>query len=224
MVSRVGVVIPVRGQHELTLAILSQLVMMEDWHECMVLNDGTDHETETVLYDARAFDKRVHYVSTPARGIYEKWSDGLDWACAQDCEYVAFLNNDLRLAPGTFAALASALDKEKRAAIAYPNYDLSTPWAGIRYTTGTYRHGGMSGFAFMLRAAAVDWSPLIDPRFQWWGGDDDLAFNLEARGWAQARVLGLHVEHLNEGTARHHPELAEQKARDLAAVLEKWGR
>lgn len=227
MVARIGVVIPVRGQHELTRTILGQLQAMPDWHVAMVFNNGDDEETRRTLATARSDDRRLRFMDTPTDGIYQMWGRGLDWARFAGCDYVAFLNNDVRLYPGTFAHLARLLDNAPRAALAYPDYGETRPelrMGHTRVTHGTYRLGGMCGYAFMLRVDAVDWEPFIDPRFQWWGGDDDLAFQLEAKGWDQVRALGLPVAHMNEGTARHHPEVSEHKAADLAAVVAKWGR
>jgi hypothetical protein len=140
---------------------------------------------------------------------------------------VAIINNDLQITPGTIEVLAETMRKDARIWITYPDYDKpagTEPHVeGVRFTSGTYRHGGMSGFIFMLRGEMMTWQPLVDERFQWWGGDDDIAFTVEQQGGRQARVVGLGVTHLMEGTARHH-DLGAKKQADLAAVIEKWGR
>jgi GT2 family glycosyltransferase len=152
------------------------------------------------------------------------WHKGFELAKSFKADYVAILNNDLELFPNTIQTLANALSYNKEAWISYPDYNaIKSGTINYKETKGTYRHGGMSGFCFMLRIELIDWSPLVDPGFGWYGGDDDIAFEVEARGGKQIRVLGLPVGHLKEGTARHH-DLGAQKAADMAYIFEKWGR
>jgi glycosyltransferase involved in cell wall biosynthesis len=219
-----NIVLPVRDQLAMTESICNQLMKQPGWEKAWIFDNGSVDSTPDYLKALRLQDDRFVPIYSSA-GIYEMWNLGLLLACEAD--YVAIINNDLELSPGLIAAMSLSLDNNPQIGLVYPDYDLAVADGsfpiGLRYTAGTYRHGGMSGFCFMLRNAAVDWAPLVDPQFQWWGGDDDIAFNLEARGWLQARLEGFPVDHLNEGTARHH-DLSAMKAADMARIIEKWGR
>lgn len=218
------IVIPVRDQLHLTHSIVTQLANMDGWNHCWILDNGSVDDTEEWLRDWCKVNSR--FTRLPAEGmkIYEMWDWG--FTSARYADHVLFLNNDVELHPYTIVALNNALDAFDSNWIAYPDYSGPVAFGNMcnyRVTSGTYRHGGMSGFCFMLKRAKVDWEPLVDPQFIWWGGDDDIAFNVEARHGRQVRVVGLPIVHLLEGTARHH-DLGEQKGKDLAAVIEKWGR
>jgi hypothetical protein len=219
------IVMPVRDQLHLTETICRQLTIQPGWDRAWIFDNGSVDKTAGYLRDLHARDRRFTRVDATDSDIYSMWDSG--FRRAPRSANVAIINNDLHLAPNTFVELSRVLDDHADVGVVYPNYDLEVADGvtarGIRYTSGTYRHGGMSGFCFMVRASAVDWEPLVDPRFRWWGGDDDIAFNLEARGWLQARVEGLPVDHLHEGTARHH-DLGFTKAEDMARIIEKWGR
>lgn len=219
----VHVVIPVRDVVDVTKSICEQIQQQAGWDHCWIYDNGSTDSTPEYL---ATLDSRFTTIIAPELKIYEMWDAGFQRAAGAGAEAVAFLNNDIDLGPFTFYSLANAL-YDDRNAISYPDYDLSTKerhhFTGFRQTYGTYRHGGMSGFCFMLKVSKVDWFPLVDPQFIWWGGDDDIAFNVEMRGWKQIRVLGLPVDHHNEMTARHH-NLGEQKGKDLEAVYRKWGK
>ena len=219
------VVIPVRDQLHLTRYICEQLKEQPGWDKCWIYDNGSVDGTAEYLMEIFLDDPRFQPVEATGFGIYEMWDHGFSQAKMDGADFVAFLNNDIRLFENTFDRLNEILNSDEKAWIVYPDYNstMKTSPSGWRETKGTYRHGGMSGFCFMLRADKIDWSPLVDPIFKWWGGDDDIAFNVEKRGGRQIRVLGLPVAHMNEGTARHH-NLGAQKAADLQAVLKKWGR
>jgi glycosyltransferase involved in cell wall biosynthesis len=221
------IVLPVRDQLSLTASILEQRSQQGGWERCWIFDNGSTDGTDEYLRRVFQRDARFHPMRADGYGIYEMWSEGFHLARGRGAGHVAFLNNDLMLARETIDQLNVALSAAEDYWIAYPDYDRSTLqcWEprSLRETHGTYRHGGMSGFCFMLKAAKVAWAPLVDPRLEWWCGDDDIAFEVEARGGKQVRVVGLGIDHLNEGTARHH-DLGAQKAADMAACLAKWGR
>lgn len=222
------VVVPVRDQLTLTSSLCDQL-RGETFERCWVFDNGSTDGTADYVRQLSGRDPRFRLIPAAGRGIYEMWTSGVIVARLQhrDAVNVAILNNDLFLAPGTIGHLADALRSDPGLWAVYPDYDrplaAGVKLDGLGYTAGTYRHGGLSGFCFMVAGERLNWSPLIDPTFHWWGGDDDLAFEIESRGGKQARVRGLPVEHLCEGTAVHH-DLHAQKAADLAAVVAKWGR
>lgn len=220
------VVIPVRDQLTYTAGIVTQLADQDGWERCWIFDNGSVDDTPAYLSALQERDGRFTVVDAPGLGIYSMWESGIQRARDAGADHVAVLNNDLRLAPQTIERLNAALDEHPDVWVSYPDYEHPASHAaaegGIRYTSGTFRHDGMAGFCFMLRVAPLTWRPLIDPQFRWWGGDDDLAFEIEARGGRQARVLGLGVTHYGEGTARHHDGL--DGITDLHRVVAKWSR
>ena len=219
------IVIPVRDQIHLTQSMVEQLIGQPGWDKCWIFDNGSEDDTWQYLMEVSEQVPEIIPMSAATMGIYEMWDGGFHLAKIAGAEYVAILNNDLVLQPNTIQILKNALAYNKQAWIAYPDYNQQENAGNINYRTtkGTYRHGGMSGFCFMLRTEPIDWTPLVDPIFKWWGGDDDIAFNVEAKGGEQVRVVGLGVEHLMEGTARHH-DLGRQKSADMLSIFKKWGR
>lgn len=224
------IVVPVRGRLDLTMALVEQLEEQSGWRYCLILDNGSEDGTESYLRDLGEDDRVFLHSRWPYDGIYDLWSKGFQWARIGGADAVLFLNNDILLSPALILRLSTVLEHHPEAGIAYPDYELShevdtIEWAAVEQTRGTYRHGGMSGYCFLLRTAAVTWpDPFIDPIFQWWGGDDDIAFNVERAGWTQLRALGHGITHYGESTAIQHPEKAAMKAADLSAVFSKWGR
>lgn len=219
------IVVPVRDRVDLTQNLAEQLESQDGWEKCWIFDNGSKDDTWNYLISLNKKDARFFPVNADNIGIYDMWSEGYKRAREEQANFVAILNNDLLLAPNTISILRTGLIVNKKAWISYPDYNNLTFMNPISYkiTKGTYRHGGMSGFCFMLKTESIDWEPLVDSQFKWWGGDDDIAFEVEKREGQQIRILGLPVTHLMEGTARHY-DLGEQKAMDLQAVLKKWGR
>lgn len=218
------IVIPVKNQMHLTQDIVEQLKEQNTWKKCWIFDNGSTDGTWHYLMDLYNNDSRFWPVMASEDGIYDMWDSGFTLARHDGAEFICIFNNDLKLFPNTIQELKSALVNNHSAWISYPDYNANQPsYIQYRETSGTYRHGGMSGFCFMLRADKIDWMPLVDPRFKWWGGDDDIAFEVEKRGGKQIRVIGLPVQHLNEGTARHH-DLGLQKTLDMQSIHDKWGR
>jgi hypothetical protein len=87
-----------------------------------------------------------------------------------------------------------------------------------RPTHGTYRHGGMSGWAY---ATTGETWPGIDPNLNWWAGDDDLAANIQVAGGSQLRV-GIPTWHAGSATATQHPDRIGDPRADLEHFTHKW--
>lgn len=222
------IVIPVRNQLEFTKSVTQQLKSMPGWEKCFIFDNGSVDDTPSFLEQLSSDFPRFIPINAEGKTIYEMWDWGFN--LAEGADHVLFLNNDLEMHPQTIVHLNKALASNDNVWISYPDYSIKVTYPGFagdltnyKITRGTFRHGGMSGFCFMLKKSKINWSPLVDPQFIWWGGDDDIAFEVEKRGGQQVRVLSLPLTHLIEGTARHH-DLGAQKAKDLKAVIRKWGR
>jgi hypothetical protein len=168
----------------------------------------------------------------PDLGLYGMWH--VIWETAartaeqlEQSEWeVAFLNSDIDLLPGSIMQMREALREHDLGAIA-PDYNRrcfeGREVPGIRQVKGSYRHGGMPGWCFMLRGELYNQGLRIDRDFEWWCGDDDVFFQVEQLGWPLGILEGLPVDHVGEATARHHDWTELAKARDMKRLEAKWG-
>lgn len=220
------VVVPVRDAIEHTRAFLG-CMREQAVDSILVLDNGSKRPTRELI--AAHGDRFVERVDARGLGIYEMWNLGFGLASAGGAANVLMSNNDVLLPDGGVEALSTALRAVDGVWATYPDYDW--PWArgyvprGIRYTEGVLGDGGLFGACFMLRGEAIPWEPLVsDPAYEWWFGDNHLARQIREEGGRQARVVGLPVAHVNEGTARHHRELAGMKQRDRSRWIESERR
>lgn len=236
----IHVCVPMRDEHPLTRALVRSLVQDSEFVRLAIFDNGTTAPTGRRWLEAvehGRFGAGVEVVRRPRATIYqiwnEAWRDALVAARAGTPVELAILNNDIDVPPGFLGHLARAL----RAApddvwITYPDWRLDpcegAQPRGLTPTRGTWRAGGMSGFAFMLKPEKHDsagW-PFIDERFEWLCGDGDLVRQMELRGGTAARVEGLGLRHRRRATSsngRNAWTLAAGQ-RDLARSREKYGR
>lgn len=222
------IVIPVRNNLSLTQSMVSQLQDQEGWRHCLVFNNGSTDDTREYLDALTYDDDRFYPHLTPDKTIYEMWSLGFEYSKINQADYVAIFNNDLILAPNTIESFNSHMDQNLYTSIVYPDYNVSVEsesvWrGGYRYTKGTYRDGGVSGFCFQLRTSAITWNPLVDPGFKLWYGDDDLAHSVQKAGGKQARLIGLPLDHIGQATCNQYPEMFAGIPADKEYFEEKWG-
>lgn len=225
------VVIPFRGKLEMTGDLVHQLANYGGADEVHLFDNDSPEGPDAVEDWAWGLghpNVTVHH--RPDATITQMWNEGWQWALEESAGpqvNVAFLNNDITVPPGFLQRLARDLRDHDEAWISYPDYDHQGAVAdlGVRVTQGSFRHGGMCGWAFMLKGeAARHGLPFVDEQFQWWCGDDDLAFAVQACGFAQLRCLGLPVAHRGSVTAHERPELHEIGYQDMQRLKEKWGR
>lgn len=193
-----------------------QLVIVE-WHGGELLYQQ-DALARLVSVFERDRERRLRIVNARGVPFYELWNDGVRRAIAElghDC-HVAILNNDLRWVPGMLRELSVALTTHPLVGITYPDYeaDEHAPTGELRATTGTYRVGGMSGFAFMLDAEVWRTVGGFDTKYHLWYGDDDFELRTRMAGWQVARVLGVPVTHLHSRTTNARPDLVALTGRD----------
>jgi hypothetical protein len=78
----------------------------------------------------------------------------------------------------------------------------------------------------MIKSEALNSGmPFVDERFVYWGGDDDIAQNVDKLGKKQIRVNNTWSDHLNENTSSRPEFQWMQKAKENDRILlkEKWG-
>jgi GT2 family glycosyltransferase len=99
------------------------------------------------------------------------------------------------------------------------------PWRiRVTPTKGLAMEGGMTGWAFALKAEAFRSElPLIDERLKFYSGDRDLVHSVEMAGYRAARVDGLPCTHQRGATRKRRPELKEQQDRDIHLWWSKDG-
>lgn len=221
---RTAVAFPVRDQAHFTKDLLGDL-RSESFERAWVLDNGSTDST-AVLVDTWP-DPRISRLYRPDARIYDLWNEAFALSKEAGIDVLVLLNNDLRLHAGTVAHLAHFLGRTPEAWIVSPDpaRRVADGLGSLkpRRAYGTFRHGGICGFAF---AAAIgrDWpDPPIDPVFEWWYGDDDLVFSALERGGMAFRIEGLPVDHVGEGTARLDPTRAEKIQRDEDRFVAKWG-
>ncbi len=223
-----SIVIPVRDNLHLTQSICDQLMDQPGWDVAHIFDNGSEDDTWQYLNDLAYMDTRFTPWFSPYRTIYEMWNMGFQFSADDGASSIAFLNNDITLSGGLIYAMSQVLEETTNVGIVYPDYHLRVGRGvhpGIpRYTHGTYRHGGMSGFCFMVRVGAISWRPLVDSNLRLWYGDDDIAFSIEKAGWQQLRLTGWPVDHIGQATCNQHPEVFADIPDDKKYFEKKWGR
>lgn len=210
------VAIPTIGKSSLLRPLLEDLMSDPAVAEVILYVNQPD-----VHLDIPPFSK-IYTKQVPERSIYHSWNKAISYAAYQG-DYLAILNDDIRFTchhPMTYAT--EIMDEHQEVTVLGFNY---TGNAGrhLYYTHGSYRHGGIGGFAFCVSPAHTD---LVDTGFEWWGGDDDLFFSAEKNYGAQACAIAgnLTVEHpLPETSAVTQEWTNEAKGRDMKYLAEKWG-
>jgi len=243
--------IPVRGRLDLTTALLGQLEDDGGYVAILVFDNGSPADELAVLRKW-AGNGRIKLHETPNHSITSMWN--AMWSLVVDRHgadpaNLAVLNNDLVLPPRFIEHLSHALrepipDGFPVPWVVYPDYNLAplvrdpgrVP-TGIRTpTTGSYRHGGICGWAWMARTENRDAIAAasvargggqvcrpIDETMLFWCNDDDLAFSVVEAGGGVYRVDGLPVFHIGEASGVT-PEQHSQRQADLARCFAKWRR
>lgn len=209
---RVYVVIPFKDEPQLTSSVVRQLQDEGGFYRAFLYDNGSAPNSLEDVRHQIGDDGRFEIIEAAELGIYAMWNAGWEKAIddSHDC-YVLFLNNDITFGHWFVQTLSWVLDHNDDVGIAYPNYDRNVSEGKnvpdvIQYlpTRGTYKDGGMCGWAFMLRGRLVDEGlPFVDENLQWWYGDDHIEMNVRNLGYMVVRVLGIPVDHINEATARN---------------------
>ena len=176
-----------------------------------------------LLLNVLAFDRVATHVMDSdlfAHRVYAMWNAGALVARMEGADWIAVLNDDVTLVPGTLPLMAEALRSDPTVGVVYP--DCAAPMAGLpasidlERTAGTWGAGGLTGFCFMFRADAP--LPVFDEGYHLWYGDDAFEEGVRAAGYGVARVRGLPVVHEPMGsTARDMdywgPRIEQDRAR-----------
>jgi len=171
--------------------------------------------------DAALSSGRFVVKRNPNATIYSTWNFGISQATDLGTE-CAVLNDDIVLPPRSLSAARHVMVTEGMTLVGLnysePHREVSYD-AGFRHVYGTYRTGGFGGFAFVLAPGA----PLVDIRFQWWYGDDDLAERVKLSGGRMAVALGAPVDHPQPSlTGNAHPWTQVAAGEDTSLFRQLW--
>lgn len=220
--------IPMMNLHEETAAVIADLEG-DAFDELIIFDHGSD-DPATLAW-LREVEQRPR-IRVDRRGVipeeslYRAWNDtirqALDRFPLPEVD-VVLLNNDVRLPRGFVRFLANALrSDDPHIMIAFPDknapIEAGLPDAvRVTRTRGLHPDGGLTGWAFALKAEAFrGMLPFIDERLKIYSGDRDLVHAVETRGYYAAQVDGLPCHHVLGTTRRRRPEIKEQQERDIA--------
>lgn len=168
-------------------------------------------------------DDRIQVVDLSDKGvsIYHGWRYAIHKAKWHNT-YLTILNDDITFTcenPIT-NGIAHFVEDPNLAVLGF-NYREAVPNSSLRsYIWGSYRHGGVSGAAFMV-------DPVLcaepDPRYCWWFGDDSLFIDTSNRGKAVAIANYLTYDHVSETTARNHQWTFDARHKDIELWREQHG-
>lgn len=156
----------------------------------------------------------------PGENLHHIWNQGAhlarDWRKA---DYIAILNDDIILPPGTLACIAQAMDNANLAcAGADPKAPFGiAPSAKAAPVTGSVERlmQHVTTWCFLVKADA--WQD-IDEQYEWWWGAGDLFVKIQEAGGRLGQIKGLGITHVGSGTARDFPWTQAAKLRDA----ERW--
>lgn len=238
-------VIPVLGKWaEFTRPLLEHL-RSEDGgvDRVIVLDNGSPKEDWDALRGyaewANGEDDRLMpwlTVREETAGIYALWNQGFRDAAIMTRVPpgpfdVAVLNNDIRLHPGSLTRLQEALRKSEDLWVVSPDpmvpFDRGLGQTRLQRVSGTYRHGGMAGFCFVMKGEVWDDSARwglgpFDEEYLWWYGDDDFAFRVETMGGRIAKDAGVPIHHVSGGSGPPVFDLDDAIARDRTTFAKTW--
>jgi hypothetical protein len=165
-------------------------------------------ELEPLLAVLKADGVCVHLTVDPEDSehrIYRMWNDGADAARAHGARYIAVLNDDISLVPGTLPLFArmfaghEALRKPSEPPLGalHPEARLE-PWA-LPSDPRVEPTGVLLGCCFFFRA---DIGIRFDESYRWWYGDNQFDKDLRQAGWLVGRAVGVPYHHRPETSTR----------------------
>ena len=203
---RVSVVVVSRDRRELLHACLASLEKSDGRDNIQVIvvdNGSTDGSAQL---DSEF--PRVQFVRVPKNFGLTK-AMNLGWRAA-DSPYVFFLHDDTEVEPHAVAALADALDQHDEAAAACPllvdGEGRPAPQLGALPPNGEWRPAQVSGIeplaveyprgaALMMRVRLITAVRQIDERYGQFGGDADLAAQIQRASKTILLLPNVKVRH-----------------------------
>lgn len=151
----------------------------------------------------------VHLIVDPhdsEHRIHRMWNDGADAARAHGAKFIAMLNDDITILPGTLPLLARMCARRK-VGLVYP--DIHAPWGPLPddppFVPGAVDDSGrhICGFCFLFRAET---GVRFDESFHWWYGDNQFHKDVLSAGWTAGYADGLSIRHRESSSASRHDD------------------
>lgn len=222
-------VIPTALESALLGELLLELVD-QNIDQVFLFDNSTTQDAEDVLDVFDYAPRNIEVIPALGERLYAMWNRGWELALRYSKGYpvnVAFLNDDIAIGSHFIDTLGTWLRSDEKWWCVYPDYNaliFGVTSETITATTGTFKDGGMCGWAFMIRGELLRAPlPAIDEHFVWWCGDDDLARQITMHGGLIGRVNGLGLRHVGSASARNHPELDAIGWEDMARLQRKYG-
>jgi hypothetical protein len=209
-----------------TIGLVLKYLLDNNIKEVAIYDNGHKQEDSSALLIFANETDRVCYYDTRGLSLHGQWNKALQFALDNHPCNIVLSNDDLDIDEGLVSKLSSALNSSDEYWIAYPANKLQYNNSEVKITRGTKADGGMDGSCFMIKSEALmAGMPLVDERFIYWGGDDDIARNVESLNKKQIRVNNTWSDHINESTSSRPEFKWMQKAKESDRILlkEKWG-
>lgn len=224
------VVIPTIGMSDLLPALLHRL-LLDGAHSVALTCNQHSRNADVVallgrssaLVNAARKEGRVS-LRSHQRSIYATWNAGMTHGVNRMLP-VACLNDDIQLPPGSINVALECLPGRAIVGLQHVGGDMAVRRVevghqGMKAAWGTYRDGGVPGFAFVVDPTRC---ARVDPGFTWWYGDDDLVQGTLAKGEACVVAVGAPVFHPEPSKSGNQmPWIAEAIARDERLFCERW--
>jgi len=191
----VSVFIPTLGRSHLLGQLLSDLRKDTIVEDITVADNGIDNIESWGFVDWPCKKNNVTFIDQRKVGFYAMWNQAISRA-RETTGKVAILNDDIAIPPKMITYLHRDLVAHDLTLIC-PDYEMRVDSPvrkplQIKRVHGTYRHGGITGSAFLIDAFRA---PVIDERFRIWYGDDDLVWKIKQAGGSVAVLKGLPLDH-----------------------------
>ena len=220
------VVITTILEPERTISLAKSYAKDPGVYEVNIYDNGHDEEGAERLKLFCEPEDKINYVDTRGLTLHGQWNKALQYAKDNHPCTITLSNDDLEISDMMVSTVSSVINSNNDYWIAYPanmsQHNNNKPLI----TKGTKADSGMDGCCFMIKSQAfVEGLPFIDERFVYWGGDDDIACNVEAMGKRQVRVNTVWVDHVNSATTSKpgFEWMREAVASDRILLKEKWG-
>ncbi len=222
----VWVTIPTIGYSPLLIPLINE-IERDRTVDKILLTVNLEEYVEPIQDFFRFGEPTIEVLETWPQGksLHHGWNTAIELARKDDA-WLAVFNDDIRLlTPYAVSQVAGLLADNPAYAIAGLNYQgpesASNGARPLRQTHGTYRHGGVGGWAWVCDPHKVD---IVPDDLVWWYGDDHLVLSAERDGHRVGIASHVHVEHVNELTASSGEQdwTHDAKVQDHVAFQRLW--
>jgi hypothetical protein len=201
----VWVTIPTIGYSELLIPLVNELER-DLKIDKIILTVNREEYVEPVRSIFQFAEPTVEIIETWPQGmsLHHGWNYSIEMARKENA-WLAVLNDDIRLlGPNYISYVAGLLAGNPRYAILGLEW-LENPGSAkggarpLRKVSGSYRHCGVGGFAWVCDPHKV---VLVPEDYIWWYGDDHIFFSAEKAKYRLGIATQAGVEHVNSMTSR----------------------